>query len=232
MTTRSWTRPHMQRAAVLAVACLWLAACSSLPTSGAVAARSITAASGSVYVIRRGWHVDVGVAVGDLRPPLSDVAGQLPGARFVLFGFGDRRYLLHGRNLLAALWPGAGIILATGVRDDLPETFGQENVVSAALDAEEMSALQAFVLATLNTTGGPLIALAPGPYPGSAYFESVQRYSGVHTCNTWAAQALRSAGLPVRVSGVAFAWQLWHQLMPLARNKGALAAAPPARPAR
>jgi Protein of unknown function (DUF2459) len=52
---------------------------------------------------------------------------------------------------------------------------------------------------------------APGPYPGSGYFNAVPRYSAFHTCNTWAAEALKAAGLPVRSRGVALAGQLWRQ---------------------
>jgi Protein of unknown function (DUF2459) len=200
------------RGIVPAAACLWLAACGSLPGPGASGRLALGAAAGSVYVIRRGWHVDLGVALTQLGPPLGKVAAGLPDARFVLFGFGDRRYLIHGGNMIAALWPGAGIVLVTGIAGNLSGTFGQENVVSVRLDAAQMSALQAFVLDTLDTHGEPIAPLAPGPYPGSAYFQSVQRYSGAHTCNTWAAQALHTAGLPISSGGVVFAWQLWHQL--------------------
>jgi hypothetical protein len=200
------------REIVPAAACLWLAACNSLPGPGASDRVALTAAAGSVYVIRRGWHVDIGVALTQLGPPLGKVAAGLPDTRFVLFGFGDRRYLIHGGNMVAALWPGAGIILVTGIAGDPSGTFGQDNVVSVALDAAQMSGLQAFVLDTLNTHGDRIAPLAPGPYPGSAYFESVQRYSGAYTCNTWAAQTLQTAGLPISSGGVVFAWQLWHQL--------------------
>lgn len=203
---------HVWRSIAAAVACLWLAACSTLPGPAASGRPALTAAAGSVYVVRRGWHVDIGLALTDLRPPLDKVAGGLPDARYVLFGFGDRRYLIHGANMIAALWPGAGIVLVTGIPGNLGATFGEENVVSVVLDAAQMSALQAFVLGTFDAHGKPIAPLAPGPYPGSSYFESIQRYSGAHTCNTWAAQALRSAGLSITSRGVVFAWQLWRQL--------------------
>jgi uncharacterized protein with von Willebrand factor type A (vWA) domain len=36
-----------------------------------------------------------------------------------------------------------------------------------------------------------------------------------HTCNTWTAEALRTAGLSVNASGVLFAGQVLDQLPPL-----------------
>jgi hypothetical protein len=207
---------------VAATICFWLVACSSLPRPAVAGSPSVNAPGGSVYVIRRGWHVDIAVALTDLRPPLDQVAAGLPGTRFVLFGFGDRRYLLHGANMIAALWPGAGVLLVTGIPGNPSETFGQKNVASVALDPEQMSALQTFVRDSLDTPGGPVAPIAPGPYPGSAYFASSQPYSGLHTCNTWAAQSLRSAGLPVNSGGVVFAWQLWHQLRNYAHPSAAL----------
>jgi hypothetical protein len=216
-----------------AAACLWLAACSAFPGPTVSDGRPLTASAGLVYVIRRGWHVDIGFPLADLRPPLNEVAAGLPDTRFVLFGFGDRRYLIHGANMIAALWPGAGVLLVSGMSGNLSGTFGQENVVSVALDATQMSALQTFVLNSLAMLSERIAPLASGPYPQSAYFDSVDRYSGVHTCNTWAAQALQATGLPVSSRGVVFAWQLWHQLRdyphPSAGPSGARTAHPASR---
>jgi hypothetical protein len=53
---------------------------------------------------------------------------------------------------------------------------------------------------------------APGPYEDSLYFAATERYSAIHTCNTWAAEALRAGGLPLRAKLVVFAGQLWSQL--------------------
>jgi hypothetical protein len=52
---------------------------------------------------------------------------------------------------------------------------------------------------------------APGPYQGSLYFEALLRYSGLHTCNTWAAEGLAAAQLPSHRRFVVLAEQLWSQ---------------------
>lgn len=193
-----------------ALVCLWLGACSDWAQRAAPAVAP--EAGVPIYVVKRGWHVDIGVARRDLQPPLQPLAAAFTDSNYVLFGFGDRRYLVHGANMLAAVWPGAGIMLVTTVRSDLAEAFEQRNVAQLWVNAQQMAALQNFIRESLGAQQQPPRPLTPGPYPGSAYFEVAQRYSGAYTCNTWAAQALERAQLPVSSSGVVFAWQLWHQV--------------------
>ncbi len=47
-----------------------------------------------------------------------------------------------------------------------------------------------------NADGSP-ISLGAGPYEGGAYLSATAAYSLVYTCNTWTADALRHAGLPL-----------------------------------
>ena len=179
-----------------------------------------------VYVVKRGWHVDIGIAVADAQPQLLPVAAAFPGSRYLLFGFGDRRYLLNGGagNMAAALWGGAGLVLVTSLEAQSPEqVFGPDSVVRVLLTQRQMSELQGFIGRTFAARDGAIVPVTPGPHAVgsfSAYYESVQRYSGLHTCNTWAAEVLKSAELPVSSSGVEFAWQLWQQVRRL-ENQGA-----------
>jgi hypothetical protein len=205
------------------VVCAALAACGGLSTRATAPAPSTPATHERlpVYVVRRAWHVEVGIALADAQPPLRPVAAAFPGARYLLFGFGDRRYLLQGGagNMVAALWGDAGLVLVTDVGLQQPEqVFGQDNVVRVALTPQQMSELQGFIGRTFAWREGALVPVFPGSHAVgsySAYYESVQRYSALHTCNTWAAEALKSAELPVNSSGVEFAWQLWEQVQRL-----------------
>jgi hypothetical protein len=173
-----------------------------------------------VMVVRRGWHIDVGFAVADLLPPLRFVASDLPTARFVLFGFGDMRYLMsrnHGASTLAAaLWPGAGILLVTGLEGTPQQGFGVDHVVALDLGPDGARALQEWVWTSFASNESGASVYAQGPYEGSVYFLASPRYSALHTCNTWAAQALNAGGLPVHSAGVLFAGQLWSQVRRLA----------------
>lgn len=212
-----------------------LVACSAAPPRP-VQRPSAQAADGStvIYVVRRKWHVDIGFAAADLRPPLATVRTDFPAIRYLLFGFGDRHYLLDKDRgfggLLAALWPGPGLMLVTGVATTLPAAFGDGNVIEIPVTPAQAAAAQAFVWKSLVANHGAIIPLLAGPYDGSLYYASSQGYSAVHTCNTWAAQTLHAASLPVHSGGVAFAGQLWKQLRRLPGGPAAHPVPPPPVP--
>jgi len=189
------------RYALLPFVLLLLQACSSMPQH-ALQARSATAGSRTtIFVARRGWHIDV------------------------FFGFGDRHYLVaRNKNfpgLFAALWPGAGVVLVTMLAVAPGEAFGIEHVIPLAVSSEEARAAQTFVWDSFLKENDVPVFYRDGPYESSLFFGAAPEYSAVHTCNTWAAEALRAAGLPVHSRGVVFAWQLWYQTR---RIEGTMAA--------
>lgn len=205
----------MRRGACLLLLAALLAGCATVPRDEAPGVGDADAAT--VYVVRRGWHSDVGFAVRDLDGPLAAVAADFPGANYLVVGFGDRGYLEsreHGSGAdLLALWPGEGLMLVTGLKDRPQQAFGEDEVVELRLRRGAMEAVRAFVRDSFRLpVDGKLSSEALGPYPGSLFFASALRYSGAHTCNTWTAQALRAGRVPVHDGGVVFAWQLWSQL--------------------
>ncbi len=190
-----------------------LVACSTVPP------RLADQKSAIIYVIKRNWHVDIGFAAADLQPPLASLRADFPGAGYLLFGFGDRHYLLDRDRgfggMLAALWPGAGVILATGLKAPTQAAFGADNVIEIRVSAAQARDLQQFVWQSLSADGGAVTPLRAGPYEGSLYYATSQRYSALHTCNTWAAEGLRASGLSIHSHGVALSGQLWIQVQRL-----------------
>jgi hypothetical protein len=173
-----------------------------------------------IYVARRGWHIDIGFAMADLQPPLASLANEFPQAQSLFFGFGDRHYLEskhHSAAMFVALWPGRGLILATSLTSTPQAAFGASHVIALEVTARQAREAQAFLWRSL----ADIQSLAPGPYEGSRYFAATPSYSALHTCNTWAAQTLAAAALPVRSTGVIFAWQLWVQLRRLEKQHSA-----------
>jgi hypothetical protein len=190
------------------------------PVSQFSAALPETAPQGDsiIYVARRGWHVDIGFAAADLQPPLKSLLDEFPGVQYLFFGFGDRHYLLAKNRsapvLLAALWPGRGLVLATGLAAPPALAFGVSNVAALAVTMRQASDAQAFVWYSLDRqTGDAAVkSYARGPYEGSLFFAAAPKYSAFHTCNTWAAESLAVAALPIHSSGVIFAGQLWARV--------------------
>jgi hypothetical protein len=169
----------------------------------------------TVIVARRGWHIDIGFRTADIQAPLATLSPQIANSKYVFFGFGDRHYLVaKNKNfpgLLAALWPGAGAVLLTLLAATPEAAFGDQNVIRLTLSDTAGQAAQTFVWGSLLKENDVPVFYRNGPYEGSLYFGAVPKYSAVHTCNTWAAEGLRAAALPIRSRGVVFAAQLWSQ---------------------
>ena len=195
-----------------------LAGCGTAPPKRAADVRPIVAADPpvTIYVIKRSWHTDIGFEAADLHPPLATLRPALPEAQYLLFGFGDKHYLMTRANsfqgMVGAVWPGDGLVLVTGLEGTPEQAFGVNGVARLRVSAAEARRLEEFVWNTLATEDGVATALAPGPYGGSLYYESTLRYSGLHTCNTWTAEGLKTAGLPIHSFGVEFSGQVWRQV--------------------
>jgi hypothetical protein len=198
---------------------LWLA---FLTTAQAQAA-AVLDSGPTIYVARRGWHVDIGFDKRDLREPLLSISKNFPQASTVFFGFGDLHYLAdernqHGPRMLAALWPGRGILLVTTLQIDPVSAFGESSVIALRASDAQMRDAQRYVWNSLVTTGGSAELYREGPYEGGYYFLARPKYSALHTCNTWAAQTLRAAGYPIHAQGVLFARQLWSRARRVQRD--------------
>ncbi|MDB5372374.1 MAG: putative outer rane lipoprotein [Belnapia sp.] len=188
----------------------------------------------TIHVIERGWHTDIALPVAALDGALRRLAQDFPGAVELVFGFGDRAYLLEAGAsplasplayplaMLRALLPGRGAILLTALAVSPVLAFGADDVVPLPLSAAEFGRLQGFIAASLDrgglAPGDRLPPIADGPYPGSVFHASTITYAASYTCNTWTAEALAVAGLPLSPSGVLLA----HQVMARARRAAAL----------
>jgi uncharacterized protein (TIGR02117 family) len=178
----------------------------------------------TLYVIGRGWHTDVGLPVPDIAGPLAILAQSFPGVRVLVFGFGERAYLLSRdkglAEMLRALFPGPGAMLVTALSTAPAAAFGPSHVIAFRLSRARFNRVAAFLWSYLkHDRQGTPEPIAPGPYPGSMFYASNGTYSLGYTCNTWTAEALRSGGLPIAVSGVLFAGQVWRQVRQIAASK-------------
>jgi Protein of unknown function (DUF2459) len=204
-----------------------LAGCTFTRTS--TPGRSQAEPTTTVYVVRRKWHIEVGFAAADLGP-LAFAGAEFPRAKYMFLGFGDRHYLLARNHnapvMLGALWPGPGLILLTAIDGAPGSAFGRPQVIELDLTGAQARAIQSFIRDAIADPA----PYAKGPYEGSLYYAASARYSAFHTCNTWAAEALRAGDLPVHSRGVIFASQLWSQVARLARASNPTSLAAPQTP--
>ncbi len=177
----------------------------------------------AIYVIDRGWHTDIGLQPPGPRGQLAVFRRTFPGARFLVFGFGERAYYTGAdRNLgtmLRALLPSPSAILVTALRGTPAEAFGAGHVVALHLSRAGVERVIRFIWNDLprDAAGRPLL-LAEGPYPGSLFYASSGTYDLLHTCNTWTAEALDAGGEPVQAFGTVFAAQVMDQVRRIAAH--------------
>jgi hypothetical protein len=96
------------------------------------------------------------------------------------------------------------------------EFFGPSNAFAVPVSRAGIGRLSQFLWDYLaEDNEAPPRRVGTGPYPQSIFYASAGTYNLGHTCNTWTAEALRAAGLPVTASGVVFAGQVLGQLPPL-----------------
>jgi hypothetical protein len=216
-------RIYRQTAAPLLLMSLLLAGCSVQSPRSAPAPPAVPTISGQViYIVRRQWHIAVEFPADDLAPPLASLKSNFPEAKYFSFGFGDLHYLVaKNKNfpgIFAALWPGRGLILINGGTLSPEEIFGTDQVIPVAVSSAQGRAAQAFVWESLSSNAGKLVPYAEARPDEGLYFSAVPSYSAFYTCNTWVADILAAAGLPIGTHGVIFADQLWSQVRRLPRS--------------
>ncbi|AOZ09874.1 DUF2459 domain-containing protein [Cupriavidus malaysiensis] len=206
------------RPRLLALAMLLLAGCASAPPpvpGGPPVTR--------IAVIARGWHTDICLAYPDAGERVRALASGFDGARFLCFGFGERQFVMareHGvLATLSALLPSRAALLMTVLNAPPEAAFGAREVVNLEVGEKGLDGLQAYLRASVqDTADGQAMRLGDGPYPGSVFFAATGTYDAFFTCNTWTAEGLRAAALPVD-GNILLSGTLMRQARGLARQQ-------------
>ena len=172
-----------------------------------------------LYVISGSWHTEIGLPLEVIGGPLAALKSEFPSARFLVFGWGARDYYMARDpglgDVLRAIVPGPAVMLVAALQMG-PETFfGSSNVVAVHVSRDGVARLSELLWDYLTPDKErPPRRIGGGPYPQSVFYAATGTYHLSHTCNTWTAEVLRVAGLPVSSTGVVFAAQVLDQLAP------------------
>ena len=187
---------------------------SPLPDS----ATQATAPRAQVWVLDSGWHTGLILARTELGPTLTRLLQPARDAQYLMFGWGNRRFYMSPNPTIgmdiAALFPSQSVVLVEGCTSAPRACYKPEvKLHTVAVTAGGLARLDGYLAASLQTDAqSRLEPLTPGPDAGSEFYASGLSYDAFHTCNTWTAEALYAAGVPVSYHGVIFADQLWRQL--------------------
>ena len=177
----------------------------------------------TLYLIAGGWHTEIGLsraAAHDLPAALTE---SFPDARYLVFGWGARGYYTADHpdsgDALQAIAPGPAVMLVIPVAVPPAQAFGAENVLALPVAQEGVARLSQYLWDDIaRDSDGIPRRVSAGPEPGSVFYASAGTYDIARTCNTWTAEGLHVAGLPIDPDGVIFARQVLSQARPLAQG--------------
>ncbi|MGH7846689.1 MAG: DUF2459 domain-containing protein [Candidatus Binatia bacterium] len=190
---------------LLRSACLYLGFTLAYTTSAQEAALLQAGTPAKViYVVSHGWHTGIAVRTADIPatvvwPEITD----FPQSDYIEVGWGDGDYYpapetTWMRALGAALWSGRSVLHVAGFKEPVRKFFAGSEVIEVALSDEAFTELCAFIARTHERTlGGERGKIRPGLYGNSRFYPAQGKFHAFYNCNTWVAEALRAAGLPL-----------------------------------
>ncbi len=173
-----------------------------------------------VQVVDHGLHTGLVVSAEALLQHLPQLAEDFSPAGHIELGWGDAAFYQSDNpgagSALRALFGSAGSVLhLVQIPNSATRYYSGATVLELSLDEAGQQRLLDSIAATFSPApGGSLRPLGPGLYGHSRFYPANGRYSLRNTCNTWLAQALASAGLPLTSTSVVTAKSLMTQLAP------------------
>ena len=186
-------------AAAIFLACVVLCGCSS----SAQRTPSDTERSRVVYVVRRGHHTGLALAVADWPNRDWPVLASFPQARYLEFGWGDADYYqtpdpTSGMTIAAILWPTPTVMEVVPWRQDIAAGVADSETIALHVSDAE---LQAIAKSIDDSFVQPISATGNGydTAGGRAlFFDAKGKFHLFRMCNRWTAERLKLAGCSVR----------------------------------
>lgn len=156
----------------------------------------------AVYLVAHDAHSGIAIPRAAIPPGLWPESRDFPQADFLEVGWGAREYYM-GRDqgfrgtLRAALGLDASVLHVAGFRGAPASFFRANEIIELSLSPAGFERLVRYLHDAHERSGAQAAApLGPGLYGDSRFYPAWEQFSLVNTCNVWAAQALRAAGLP------------------------------------
>lgn len=171
-----------------------------------------------VFVVHNGWHAALVVPKADLPRDKIPEKGDFPEAEYLEISWGDRDYFPAaegsvGLALRAAFWSRGSVLHIVGFNGVVKDYFAEGEVIEIALSREAFEPFIDFLSSSFSRIARSAPAESrPGLVPHGRFYPAAGRFSILRTCNTWAAEALKSAGLDVTPSFVITAASLARQV--------------------
>lgn len=174
----------------------------------------------SVLIANHGWHSAIVIKKADASEMVLPEVRDFPEAEFLEIGWGDRDYYQApdpglGLALKAAFWSSGSVLHVAGFKGAAETYFPRSEIFEIFLSDKAFQRLIQFIADTFSrpdAATAPPVETRPGLYPNSRFYPAAGRFHLFRTCNTWVAEALRAAGLPIAPAYAFTAGNLGYQV--------------------
>ena len=172
----------------------------------------------SVFVVYDSWHAAIVLKRSEIALDAIPELVDFSQAIFVEFSWGDRDYFPNPHAgvlsaVKAALWSSGSVLHVVGFSGSLETFYRGAKIAELAIDAQGYDRLISYISETVSRPS-PSVPAQPsaGLFLYSRFYPASRDFSLLRTCNTWVAEALEQAGLPISASLVITAGNLDSQL--------------------
>ncbi len=182
----------------------------------------------SVFVVNYGWHSAIVIRRAEIPQSILPEIQDFIVIDYLEFGWGDWDYYQAadpgvGLALKAAFWSSRSVLHVAGLRGKVTDHFRGSEIFEITLSDESLKRLIEFVSNTfLRSNATKQIESRPGLQPSSRFYPATGKFHLLRTCNTWVAEALAFAGVPINPAYAFSAGNLSSQL----RRAGIVLTAP------
>jgi uncharacterized protein (TIGR02117 family) len=171
-----------------------------------------------VFVVHDSWHAAIVLRKADMTPDSLPELVDFPDAEFIEFSWGDKDYFPDPdagvfTAIKAAFWSSGSVLHVVGFTRDVKSFYRSAKLVELRLTTDAHGRLLDYISHTFTRPpGGGRAQASAGLFTYSRFYPATHNFSLLKTCNTWVAEALKSAGLPVSPGHVLTADSLAAQL--------------------
>jgi uncharacterized protein (TIGR02117 family) len=179
----------------------------------------------NVFIVHDAWHAAIVIKKADIPTVVLPELKDFPSADYLEFSWGDREYFPApdggvGLALKAAFWSSGSILHVVGFKDAVENAYPGAEIIGINLSEEGFQRLIKFISDTFSRPHPPAPGEArPGLFSNSRFYAAEGKFSLLRTCNTWVAEALSAAGLPISSGYVITAGNLSNQVRSFAAGK-------------
>ena len=189
-------------------------------------AQAAGANSRTAYLVHNDWHAAIVVRAADVSIGRLPELGDFAQAEYLEISWGDAEYFPAPdagvfAALKAAFWSSGSVIHIVGFSGSIEKAYPGAEIIDLALADDDFQKLIRFVSDDFFRPAPATSAkAAPGLFSNSRFYPAKSKFSALRTCNTWIAEALRAAGLPLNPWTIITAGRLAQQVRPYGTQRG------------